>query len=80
MSGFSFEPLTPKRPLNDSSVSREGQRSWCRVWSTGQEGMASSCTRAGSDWLLGRISLQKGLLGVGMGCPGQGGSPHPWRG
>ncbi|XP_074709186.1 uncharacterized protein LOC141936255 [Strix uralensis] len=26
--------LTPKRPLNDSSVSREGQRSWCRVWST----------------------------------------------
>uniref|UniRef100_A0A8D0G3A2 Sialic acid binding Ig like lectin 1 n=1 Tax=Strix occidentalis caurina TaxID=311401 RepID=A0A8D0G3A2_STROC len=41
--------------------------------------MASSCARAGSDWLLGRISLQKGLLGVGMGCPGQGGSPHPWR-
>ena len=37
--------------------------------------MASSCGRAGSDWLLGRISLQKGLLGVGMGCPGQGGSP-----
>ena len=35
--------------------------------------MASSCARAGSDWLLGRISLQKGLLGVGMGCPGQGG-------
>uniref|UniRef100_A0A8D0FKV9 Sideroflexin 5 n=1 Tax=Strix occidentalis caurina TaxID=311401 RepID=A0A8D0FKV9_STROC len=26
--------------------------------------MASSCTRAGSDWLLGRISLQKGLLGT----------------
>uniref|UniRef100_A0A663LUM3 Phosphatidylinositol-glycan biosynthesis class X protein n=1 Tax=Athene cunicularia TaxID=194338 RepID=A0A663LUM3_ATHCN len=35
MSGFSFGPLTPKRPLNDSSVFREGQRSWCRVWSTG---------------------------------------------
>ena len=27
-----------KRPLNDSSVSREGQRSWCRVWSTGLMG------------------------------------------
>ena len=26
MSGFSFGPLTPKRPLNDSSVSRGGQR------------------------------------------------------
>uniref|UniRef100_A0A8D0F057 Glycosylated lysosomal membrane protein n=1 Tax=Strix occidentalis caurina TaxID=311401 RepID=A0A8D0F057_STROC len=38
MSGFSLGPLTPKRPLNDSSVSREGQRSWCRVWSTGLMG------------------------------------------
>ena len=46
----------------------------------GQEVMASSCTREGLDWLLGSISFQKGLLGVGMGCPGQGGSPHPWRG
>ncbi|XP_074666846.1 protein Niban 3 isoform X5 [Strix aluco] len=34
VAGFSFGPLTPKRPLNDSSVAREGQRSWCRVWST----------------------------------------------
>uniref|UniRef100_A0A8C8BN15 VPS9 domain containing 1 n=1 Tax=Otus sunia TaxID=257818 RepID=A0A8C8BN15_9STRI len=33
-----FGPLTPKRPLNDSSVSREGQRSWCRVWSPGLMG------------------------------------------
>uniref|UniRef100_A0A8C8BI79 Cryptochrome/DNA photolyase FAD-binding domain-containing protein n=1 Tax=Otus sunia TaxID=257818 RepID=A0A8C8BI79_9STRI len=38
MSGVSFGPLTPKRPLNDSSVSREGQRSWCRVWSPGLMG------------------------------------------
>uniref|UniRef100_A0A8C0EZE0 Delta-1-pyrroline-5-carboxylate dehydrogenase, mitochondrial n=2 Tax=Strigidae TaxID=30459 RepID=A0A8C0EZE0_BUBBB len=26
------------------------------------QGMASSCARAGSDWLLGRISLQKGAF------------------
>ena len=45
----------------------------------GQEGMASSCTREGLDWILGSISLQNGLLGVGMGCPGQWWSPHPWR-
>ena len=25
------------------------------------------------------ISLQNGLLGIGMGCPGQWWSPHPWR-
>ena len=37
-------------------------------------------TREGLDWLLGSISFQQGLLGVGMGCPGQGCSPHPWRG
>ena len=34
--------------------------------------MASSCARAGSDWLLGRISLQKGL-GRWNGLPRAGG-------
>uniref|UniRef100_A0A8C0F827 PH domain-containing protein n=1 Tax=Bubo bubo TaxID=30461 RepID=A0A8C0F827_BUBBB len=77
--------MKTERPRPNTFVIR------CLQWTTviertfhdpapGQEGMASSCARAGSDWLLGRISLQKGLLGVGMGCPGQGGSPHPWRG
>ncbi|CAM9633102.1 unnamed protein product, partial [Bubo scandiacus] len=30
--------------------------------------------------ILGSISLQKGLLGFGMGCPGRWWSPHPWSG
>jgi len=42
--------------------------------------MASSCIRAGLDWILGKISLLKEWSGVGPGCPGQWGSPHPWRG
>ena len=35
--------------------------------------------REGLDWILGSISLQNGLLGVGMVCPGQWWSPHLWR-
>ena len=33
----------------------------------------------GLDSILGGISLQNGLLGIGMGCPGRWWSPHPWR-
>uniref|UniRef100_A0A8D0KSI7 FAM86 N-terminal domain-containing protein n=1 Tax=Strix occidentalis caurina TaxID=311401 RepID=A0A8D0KSI7_STROC len=40
--------------------------------------MASSCARAGSDWLLGRISLQKGLLGTELQCISM--APGPFSG
>ena len=42
--------------------------------------MASSCTRGGLGWISGKISLLKEWPGIGPGCPGQWGSPHPWRG
>jgi len=42
--------------------------------------MASGCIRGGSGWILGKISSLKEQSGVGPGCPGQWGSPHPWRG
>jgi len=42
--------------------------------------VASSCIRGGSDWILGKMSLLKECSGIGPGCPGQWGSPHPWRG
>jgi len=45
-----------------------------------EEEMASSCTRGGSDWILGKISLLQEWSGIGPGCPGQWWSPHPWRG
>ena len=34
-------------------------------------------SQEGLGWILGSISLQNGLLGVGMGCPGQWWIPHP---
>jgi len=33
--------------------------------------MASSCTRDGSDWILGKISSLKEWSGTGMGLPGE---------
>jgi len=42
--------------------------------------MASRCIRGGLDWLLGKISVLREWSGIGPGCPGQWGSPHPWRG
>ena len=50
-----------------------------QVISDRTRGKGSSCTREGLDWILGSISLQNGLLGIGMGCPGRWWSPHPWR-
>ena len=35
----------------------------------GLEGMASSCTREGSGWMLGNTTSLKGWSGTGMGCP-----------
>ena len=46
---------------------------------TAQEETASSCIRGGLDWILGKMSLLEEWSGLGPGCPGQGGSPHPWR-
>ena len=34
---------------------------FCQVTVIGQEGMASSCAREGSGWILGRISLKLGF-------------------
>jgi len=41
--------------------------------------MASSCTRGGLDWILGKISLLKEWSDIGTGCPGRWWSHHPWR-
>jgi len=41
---------------------------------------ASSCSRGGLDWILGKISLLKEWSGIGTSCPEQWWSPHPWRG
>jgi len=46
----------------------------------GQEDMASSCVRGGSNGISGKISSLKWLSSIGPGCPGQWGSPQPWRG
>jgi len=47
-----------------------------RVIVIGQEGTASSCTRGGSGWILGKTSLKE-RSGTGMGCPGK--CHHPRR-
>ena len=47
-----------------------------RVIVIGQEGTASSCTRGGSGWILGKTSLKE-HSGTGMGCPGK--CHHPRR-
>jgi len=39
--------------------------------------MASSCTRGGLDWILGKIFLLKEWSGIGTGCPGRWWSHHP---
>jgi len=49
----------------------EGVRLCSQVAAIGQEGMASSCARGGSRWILGTISSQKEWLGTGTGCPGR---------
>ena len=46
----------------------------------GRGEVTSSCIRGGLDRRLGKISFLKEWSGVGPGCPGQWGSPRPWRG
>ena len=50
-----------------------------RVTAIEWEGMASSCIRGGSGWILGRISSLKDWWGIGTGCPGKCWSHRPWR-
>ena len=45
----------------------------------GLEGMASSCAREGSGWMLGNTTSLKGWSGTGMGCPERWWSHRPWR-
>ena len=45
----------------------------------GLEGMASSCTRGDSGWMLGNTTSLKGWSGSGMGCPERWWSHRPWR-
>jgi len=35
------------------------------------EGVASSCARGDSGWILGTVSSLKEWPGTGMGCPGR---------
>ena len=46
----------------------------------GWERWPSSRAPAGVDRMLGKISVLEERSGVGPGCPGQWGSPRPWRG
>lgn len=39
-----------------------------------------NCAMGGLGWTLGKISLQKGWLGIGMGCQGSGRQPSRCRG
>lgn len=52
-------------------AARWGLGSSPRQLATGQEEMASSCSRAGSGWTSGSIFSLKGWLSIGMGCPGK---------
>ena len=45
---------------------------------TGRGEMASSCARVSLGWISGQISLQKGLLSIGIGSPGGWLSHYPW--
>lgn len=47
--------------------------------SSGQDEMASGCARGVLGWILGKISSQNGLWGIGSGCPGMWLSHCPCR-
>jgi len=42
---------------------------FCQVTAIGWEGMASSCSRGDSGWILRKISSPKEHSGIGMDCP-----------
>ena len=50
-----------------------------QVTEMGQEGMASSCARGGSGWILRKISTLKEWQGTETGCPWRRLSHHSWR-
>ena len=47
-----------------------------QVTAIGQEGMASSCTRGGSGWILGKFLLRSGAT-VAQAAQGGGGGTVP---
>ena len=70
--------------LLSTGTLKEAVARWGLVYSptclvTGRGGMGYSCARGGLGWILGGTSLLKGLLGIGMGCPGKWLSYHSWR-
>jgi len=58
--------------------SKVGVGLFSQVTATGQEVMASGCTRAGSGWILGRNFSPEEQSGAGKGCPGRW-LNCPWR-
>jgi len=50
-----------------------------QVITTGCEGIASSCARGGSVWILLKISSLKKCQCVGIGCPGRWLTHHPLK-
>ena len=49
------------------------------VIAIGREETASRCIRAGSHWILGKISSLEEQSGIRTGCPGRWWSHHLWR-
>ena len=74
-SGAGRNTSVPQQNLDDTV-----QRGKTGASTSRPDSMASGCVRGGSDGTPGKISLLKEWSGLGPGCPGQWGSPHPWRG
>ena len=78
---FSLVHGRPYSFYNDlnGDCSELGVGLFCQVTAKGQEGMALSCAKGDSGWILGKISLPKEWCCSGTGCPGRWWSHHPWR-
>ena len=61
-------------------LQRGGSVSAPKEPAAGQEGTASSRTRAGSGWARGEMSSPTGWPSAGTGCPGTGCRHRPWGG
>lgn len=63
--------------LRAASIRLHWAPSWLVTVQDG--GRASSCASGGSGWISERISLWKGLSGIGRACPVKWWSPNPRR-